>query len=195
MNKQIRIILTILIPSLTIIFATFEYAGLSDKLSGRKLALDGFSRLSSPIGYPEIIIFNDEREFSPLIKLIMSNTSNQEVKNRYKNGKIPTAIVRVGGTLSPPGTLDKGFLKDGFDPRFAPDTSPVLVFYNYTRKGPRSDVPESERIAKAVCNLGNIRQWIDNSRNRERFLVSTLLIGLLSIVVAAFEWTGTKKDT
>jgi len=154
--------------------------------------LEALFRLSSPKGFPEIIIFNDEREFSPLIKLIMSNTSNQQVKILYKNGKTPTAIVRLGGTLSPPGAWAKKLPKVDFDPRFAPDTSPVIVFYNYTRKGPRDNIPEDERIAKSVCNLGNIRQWIDDSRNRERFLVSTLLIGLLSIVVATFEWTGNK---
>jgi hypothetical protein len=193
MKKRRRIILTVLIPILTIIYATFEYIGLADRISGRKIALDGLSRLSSPRGYPEIIIFNDEREFGPILKLIISNTENKEVKILYRSGKVPTAVVRLGGTLSPPGAWDERLPKVDVDPRFVPETSPVLLFYNYGRGGIRDNVPENERIAKAACSLGDIRRWIDSFRNRERFLLSTLLIGLLSIVVAILGWADIKK--
>jgi hypothetical protein len=93
MKKRTRIILAFSIPILAIVYATFEYTGWADRLSLRKRALDGLSRLSSPKGYPEIIIFNDEREFGPILKLIISNTTNQHVKLLYRSGKVPTAIV------------------------------------------------------------------------------------------------------
>jgi hypothetical protein len=195
MKKRTRIILAFSIPILTIVYAAFEYTGWADRLSGRKQALDGLTRLSSPKGYPEVIIFNDEKEFEPILKRIISNTTNQHVKLLYRSGEIPTAIVRLGGPLSPPGAWDERLPKVDLDPRFVPDTSPVLVFYNYARKGRRSNVPENERIAKPVCNLGDIRRWIDHSRNRERFLLSSLLVGLLSIVVLILEWTDIKKKS
>jgi hypothetical protein len=48
-----------------------------------------------------------------------------------REGKVPSAIVRLGGTLSPSiGQIPKG---EDIDPRYVPDTSPVMVLYNYKR--------------------------------------------------------------
>ena len=91
-------------------------------------------------------------------KLIKSNTQDQVTLLNYTQGKIPTAIVRLGGTLTAPvGEIPKG----GPDPRYVPDVSPVMVFFNYRRGvGADKTVPESERIARVIGNIGDLKSWI-----------------------------------
>jgi len=104
----------------------------------------------------------------------------------YTQGKIPTAIVRLGGTLTAPvGEIPKG----GPDPRYVPDVSPVMVFFNYRRGvGADKTVPESERIARAIGNIGELKSWIRQSKETERFILSILLVGFLSLSIAFLEW-------
>jgi hypothetical protein len=150
------------------------------------LALQGVNRLASPRNFPDIIIFNDETEFKYLFSFIISKTDNHEVIQLTRKGIRPTAIVRVGGTLKP----DVGDnLPDGWpNPKFAPDSSPVGLAYNYSR--PPGAINRDN--LKSVGNLGDVRQWINDSRNRERFFVATILIGILSVIIVILDITRDK---
>jgi hypothetical protein len=186
MNKKIRTLFALLTTALAFLIGLSDHFGWTDYIFGRRAARQGISRLSSTKGYPEIIIFNDEKEFLPLWKVIRSNTRDDIILSRYREGKIPTAIVRLGGTLTVPvGEMPKG----GPDPRFVPDSSPIFVWYNYKRGvGANQSVPEDERIAQPIGNIGNLKSWVQDSKETERFIFSIVLIRLLSVTLAFFEW-------
>lgn len=191
MTKKLRTLVVLLTAALAFLVGLSDYFGWTDYIFGRRAARQGIALLSSTKGYPEIIIFNDEKEFLPLWKVIRSNTRDDITLSMYRDGKIPTAIVRLGGTLTAPvGEMPEG----GPDPRFVPDSSPILVFYNYKRGiGPVQSVPKNERIARPIGNIGDLKSWVQNSKETERFIFSILLIGLLSITLAFLEWRESSR--
>lgn len=185
MWRKIRLAIALIVAAFSLVYATFDYMGWLDKMTGREMAFSGLYRLSSTKGYPEVIIFNDEKEFKPLLKFILSNTKDPQTINLTKQGQFPTAMVRLGGPipvpLAGPPNVD-------YDPRFVLESSPVMVFYNYLRGGPDKNVDKTKHIARPIGNLRDIRTWIENSKNRDRFLFSSILIGVLSILVVVMEW-------
>ena len=156
-------------------------------MSGRTAAIEGVKRLASPRNYPDIIIFDDETEFKKLFSFIISKTDNKEVIHLYRKDIFPTAILRVGGTLKP----DVGDnLPDGWpNPKFAPASSPIGFAYDYSRPPGKLDGSN----LKPVGSLGDLRQWINDSRNRERFIVASVLIGVLSLTVAFLDLSKGKN--
>jgi hypothetical protein len=183
MMKKLRIILPLIVPILSIFYACGDYFAWWDNLSGRLIAVEGLKRLSSPKGFPEIIISDDEAIFRDLFKFIVQKTDNNKICERLRNGKSPSAIVRIGGTLSP--DVGSNLPPDWPNPKFAPASSPIAVVYNYRK--PYGKI-ESANI-EAVGNLGNLRDWIADSRNSERFYVASLLLGLLSVVVIVMDFS------
>lgn len=186
MNKKMRPFLVLLTAILAFLIGLSDFFNWTDYIFGRKIARQGIARLSSTKGYPEIIIFNDEKEFLPLWKVIRSNTRDNITLSRYREGKLPTAIVRLGGTLTAPaGEMPE----DGPDPRFVPESSPIFVFYNYKRGvGADQSVPKDERTARPIGNIGDLKLWVQGSKETERFIFSIILIGLLSVTLAFLEW-------
>jgi hypothetical protein len=187
MNKKIRIIIPLLVPIVSLIYAVGDYSNWWDKLSGRTAALEGVQRLASPRNYPDIIIFDDEAEFKNLFSYIISKTDNKEVIHLYRKGIFPTAILRVGGTLKP----DVGDnLPDGWpNPKFAPASSPIGFAYGHSRPPGKLDGSN----LKPIGSLGDLRQWINDSRNRERFILASVLIGVLSLTVAFLDLSKGKS--
>jgi len=193
MIKKLRTLVVLLTAVLAFLVGLSDYFGWTDYLFGRSVARQGIARLSSTKGYPEIMIFNDEKEFLPLWKVIQTNTRNDITLSMYRDGKIPTAIVRLGGTLTAPvGEMSE----HGPDPRFVPDSSPILVFYGWKRGvGPDKSVPKNDRIGLAIGNIGDLKSWVQNSKETERFIFSILLIGLLSITLAFLEWRESSRES
>jgi len=191
MNKKPRTLFALLTVALALLIGLSDHFGWTDYIFGRRAVRQGIERLSSTKGYPEIIIFNEEKEFLPLWKVIRSNTRDDITLSRYREGKIPTAIVRLGGTLTAPvGEMPK----DGPDPRFVPDSSPIFVFYNYKRGvGADQSAPEDERIARPIGNIGDLKSWVQGSKETERFIFSIVLIGLLSVTLAFLEWRESSR--
>lgn len=147
----------------------------------------GIAETGESRGYPEMVIFNDEAEFLDLLNLILYRTENHKIIDQHWKGKDPSAIVRVGGTLRP-NVADE--LPEGWpNPKFAPYSSPVAFVYNYSRPGGSM----SKENVEPIGNLRDIRDWIDDSRNKERFIVSTVLVGLLSILVIILDVTRSGK--
>jgi hypothetical protein len=132
-KHNLRALFVLLTAILAFLVGLSDYFGWTDCIFGRRTAQEGIARLSSTKGYPEIIIFNDEKEFQPLWKVIRSNTRDDITLSRYRDGKIPTAIVRLGGTIEVPGVPVVEMPEDSPDSRFVLDSSPILVFYNYKR--------------------------------------------------------------
>ena len=188
--KKLRIILPLLIPVLSLIYACGDHYSWWDHLRGRIIAAEGVQRLSSPKGFPDIMIFDDETIFEVLLKLILHKTENQKVIDLFKNGTSPTVIVRVGGTLRP--DVGDNLPLEWPNPKFAPASSPVAVAYNYHRPiRPIGGIDGND--IEPIGNLGDLRDWIVDSRNRERFVVSSFLIGLLTIAVVVLDLTRSEK--
>ena len=180
-----RVLLGCLVPVLSLVYATGEYFEWWEILLGRELATQGIERLASPKNYPTICIFSDEKEFVPLLKYIISRTRNRDVIQDYKAGRSPSAIVRVGGAMKPPG-FEGDIQLDLPTPDFVPDSSPVVLLYDYFR----NDYPKSAKgKMRPIGQLRDLREWIRDCRNTQRFLVSTLLIGILSVVVVILNVT------
>lgn len=193
MNKKLRTLFALLTAAFALLIGLSDYFGWTDYISGRRAAQQGITRLSSTKGYPKIIIFDDEKEFKPLWKIIRYNTRDDITLSKYRDGKIPTAIVRLGGTLTVPYVGEMP--EDGPDPRFVPDSSPVLVFYNYKRGvEPDQSVPKDEKIARPIGNIGDLKSWVQGSKETERFIFSIVLIGLLSVTLAFLEWRETSRQ-
>jgi hypothetical protein len=87
--------------------------------------------------------------------------------------------VRVGGTMKPRG-FEGDIQLDLPTPDFVPDSSPVVLLYDYRR----NDYPKSVKgKMRPIGQLRDLREWIRDCRNTQRFLVSTLLVSILSVVV------------
>lgn len=183
MKKSYRIFLGCIVPILSILYATGEHLQWWEHISGRYLAQKGVQRLYSPENMPKILIFADDPEFRPLFKLILLNTSAQ---NDVQNLGAPSAVARVGGPLRPQG-WGTNLPTDYPNPDFIPNSSPVVLLYGYSRKDfPRIPKDVGSRLVP-VCQLQDLDNWINKSRETQRFWVSTLLIGILSVIVVVFD--------
>ena len=118
--RVFRLILPILVPVLSLIYSFGDYFSWWDQLRGRTFASAGVQELSSPNGFPDIIIYDDEINFESLLKLILHKTKNQRVVELYKAGRVPAAIFRVGGTLKP--NVGDKLPSNWPNPKFAPSS-------------------------------------------------------------------------
>ena|SRR5436190_8081560 len=160
------------VPVITLVYGLGSYLSLWDALSGRRTLQHAFDRLRSPKGYPVIFIYDGEPEFPTLLKWSRKNGTGPDFKSNLDKGARPTAFTRGGGgevlTPMPPGSPP--FV-------FVPESSPILALFNYTK--------QNHDNGKAVwCgSLADLSSTINRSREREQFVVTTLLIGLLSVLL------------
>ena len=182
MKEKIAKFLTFSILIITVSYGIGEYLHWWDYLSGRSNALNCYERFASNKNYPEIWIKNTEPEFSPLIKFIESKTkvlpNNLMLKHKLKL----TAVVRVGGTLG--HEIQKQIHPKWPKVTFIPETSPIAFVY--------SSKDNDEQKIDRVCSIGDIKQWVNENRENERFYVLTIAIGILSIALCLME---SKKKT
>jgi len=175
MKRFLRYFFPILVSLLTLVYGVGEYLEWWDKISGRAAALAGLERVRSPRNFPVAFIYADEPEFGPLERFINRRTQNMELQRRLRSGERPSLITRVGG-----GTLGTPVPKDWPESKFVPDTAPIVYVFGVRR-------PQISQDTQWVGTVAEVRQWVDRHRESERFLVSTVLIGLLSIVVVVLE--------
>ena len=129
----------------------------------------------------------------PLEKIIRAYTRNSEIIKHYKSRIHPLAISRLGGTLKP--YVGDDLPEEWPNPKFVPESLPVVFFYEFDAKKISQVVNKFDNqgipiitgwpieALKPVGSLGDVRRWIEDSRNQERFFVSILLICTLSIFV------------
>jgi hypothetical protein len=201
----------LLIAGFTVLYAFVDYFGWSDSIFGRTTAKKGLQRLASSKDMPESLIRKSEPEFPALFKLIVAQSPDSNVKQWFKQGHVPDAISRLGGTFSVPmGNVDAGV-----NASFAADVSLVTFMYitNSTKKLPWPAVASVfmnttnpsvmtfdfgppftpvKGYMIPVARLGDIQQWITAAKERERFIISTVCIGLLSLVVTLIDFAKPK---
>jgi len=173
-------------PLIVLFYGIGDYLHWWDDIFGRSNALKCYARLSSNEGYPKIMIFDDETEFHGLYKFMISRVSSQPVAKLAIQGKKPNCIGRVGGTLG--HELQKQLPPNWPNVRFVPETAPIVFIYSVSRKS-----GDNEGIVYYVSSLGDLRRWIEESKNSERFWVTTILIGFLSISLILLEFSKPNK--
>jgi hypothetical protein len=187
----------LIVAVLAAVYSIGDHVGWWDTLTGRADANAGLQRLASPKNMPTTLIWSRDREFSALLKLITANATDPEIKNRASRGDLPTGITRMGGTFKVPvGDVPKG-LETTMS--FAADVSPVGLLYkndsattnsgHMFHLGPPYSLKGDMFI---TASLGDIREWISAHKERERFWVSTVLLGMISILVTLLELTKPK---
>jgi hypothetical protein len=184
MRSFIRKYLSILVIVLALVYAGGDHFKLWDSLTGRTTILQAWDRLTFSRGGLKIVIFDDEPLFEELCDFIEDRSMNDSIRVRRQIGSHPTAIARMGDTQTPA----IGDHRPGW-PEFwqALQTSPVIFIYGHTRSqiSSRAGFPGDQTYF--ACTLRDLRDWVNESRGREWFLVSTLLVGLLSLAVAILE--------
>ena len=184
MIRFIRKYLSVLVMVLTLIYAVGDHYTWWDNLRGRTAVLQSWDRLTYSRG--------GEPLFDALSNFIADRSRSDSLRIQQQKGLYPTAIARLGGTQTP----DIGDHPSGW-PEFreALQTSPIVFIYGYTRSQMANG--EGSHGAKTffACTLRDLRDWVNESRSREWFLVSTLFIGLLSLAVAIHEKRTDRQDS
>lgn len=187
MKIGMRTILPLIIAVIALLYGVLDYSGGTDHLRGRDASLAIWERLSTVPSGDSVIIFAEDEHFSKGIPFIIANTRNEAVREARTKGVKATAIGRVGSIAHPPGS--ETFPPQGIVVRFyASPSSPIFVGYNYTRHDRDSG------WAYWLGSLGEIPLWVEESRSQERFIVYTLLLGLLSVVVAIQETLPSRRS-
>src|SRR5712692_4577248 len=160
------------VPVTTLLYGLGSYLSLWDALSGRRALQGAYDRLRSPKGYPVAFIYSGEPEFSALLKWSRKHGTGPDFKANLDQGTLPTCFTRGGGgevlTPMPPG--EPPFV-------FVPESAPIPALFNYTK--------ECRENARAVwcASLADLSSAISRSREREQFVVTTLLLGVLSVLL------------
>ncbi|MCH7690911.1 MAG: hypothetical protein IIA17_07705 [candidate division Zixibacteria bacterium] len=153
----------------------------------RNIVLSVWERFTRSQGWPNSIIFDDEPEFEVLLNFMKSRSSIDSVRN---DTRIPSAVARLGGTITPPmiGDVSENWPKF----HYAIETSPLIFLYDYQRStAKRNDSADSARI-QYVCTLGELQMWVEESRNKERFWIAAILVNFLSLTI--FFLTNKSKE-
>jgi len=150
-------------------------------LSGRTLALQGLGRLSSPDPYPESTVHHYDPEFPPLARLVLWRTPNYEVREMAELGLQLYQMTPMYGdrlTTEVPEAWPES--------EFVPQTAPVAIMFLH----PAPPDPEEPLLLTWAGTLEDIRNWIEEERDHERFVVTAVIIGSLSVYVGLREVLG-----
>jgi hypothetical protein len=180
-------IMAFLIPVLTVFYGIGDEFKWWDNLRGRTAVLKAVERLSSPTT-PDVVIFDDDPPFKSVEKLIRRKAEYPKVLQRYKNGESPNLVVRQGETLG----ANIGKRNPGWpDETFAPDSSIIVFAFHYSKAQYVADNLSHQTVQgewEPACRLGDLKRWVDEGRQRERFWVAIIATSLLSLIVATLDW-------
>lgn len=203
MRKFIRNSLTSIILLITLVYGVGDYFKWWDNVRGRTLAIEGWKILANnSVSIKDVFINAHEQEFQQLEKIILANTKNGKIIEKHRSGINPFSITRIGSPLKPSygDELPKGFP----NPRYVPESLPVIyVYFDPKIKIFPEVLQEKNNAGKKVMSvpvnstepvgtLGDIRRWIEDSRNQERFYVTIILISFLSLLLFVTDVTDSK---
>jgi hypothetical protein len=182
--------LLVLAPPLTaIVYATLEWSGQLDRLTGRNVAVEGLERLRSTAGFPTSWIYDDDidrKVFSTLEGRISKRTTDAQTRSNLDAGHRPTLIATAGAPVAIQGVPEDWPQEARL---FYSDEHPVLYAIGSVRGG---GVPGK---ATRACTLGELDKWLTSERDGRRLLLGGILVGLLSLSVAAVRQAVTPAPT
>ena len=174
MKKITKYAIPIIVPLLSILYGLADTFGWTDYFTGRALATAGLYRLKHGNGYPETYIYPAEKEFRAMRPFIDRNTRNPQVAI---NNKIqPPSVISVDGGLTRRGPTPPEW-PINVD---TPESAQIMYIYGQERGKGRG-------TATWVASILEMRQWIETSRNRERFWVTVVMISILSAWIGIIE--------
>ena len=187
MRGSLPYLIPLAVPLLALSYGTGDHFRWWDDLRGRTSAVAGLNRLARGEGN-ERWLYAHEPEFSALQRVINSRTENRNIARKVEAGVHFSAITRPATEV-----LKTGVPESWPNVNFVPETVPVMYVDVLIRKEGMNLFPNPHRVDNTewVGSVGDVRRWIEDDRNRERFWVSTVLIGMLSIGLAIVG--GTKR--
>lgn len=187
---KLKYILNLSILLVTIVYGSGDYFGWWDRMSGRSAAIEGYNILSNK-SVPILSKKYHQVYFSSLTRVITQKTKNHKIRERIRDKEFPMLLTRIGAPIKP---MHGDPLPERFsNPDYVPDSLPVVYVYfdenidlhseNLNSKSP-GDLLMSVPVQsiEPIGTLSDLRRWIEEARNRERFVASIVLIGLLSFV-------------
>jgi hypothetical protein len=174
MKKITKYAIPVIVPLLSILYGLADIFGWTDYITGRAHATAGLQRLKHGNGYPETYIYHDEKEFCAMKRSIDRNTRNAQVA---VNNKIqPPSLISVDGGLTRRGPTPPEW-PINVD---TPESAQIMYIYGQERG-------KGGGTATWVGSILEMRQWIETSRNRERFWVMVVMISILSAWIGIIE--------
>jgi hypothetical protein len=183
MKMILKYLIPCIIPLLSLAYGFGDHFQCWDNISGRTMMYRAYERLLGD-GYPESFIYSDEPEFLPLEQLINKNTKNKQLSEMLKNGEHPSLISIDGGMMmrsKAPNNWPKS--------NFVPEPSIIFCFYGTGNKD------NDEGIVMWAGSIGELKDWIEERRNKERFWISTVFISILGIWLGIITSRDEKKGT
>ena len=181
-SKNLQILL---IPLIAILYGVGNTFGVWDNISGRTDTIIGLNKMLNGDGYPEAWIYYNESEFEPLIKRIKKHTYNPKLKDTFKQNYFYYQIA-VDGSLA-----RKPKVPDSYPQKlFIPSNSYILVLFKEISNDfldsltTGKELHTFEGYAEWACRAEELRLWIQDERNIERFWISVVLISALTIFIS-----------
>jgi hypothetical protein len=197
--KKHKLILHGLIFLVTFVFEVGDGNLWWDYIFGRSAALQGIEILTNGEGQ-SLSKTQNPKEFGALVKMIEKHKKNflnqlytfdpdNLLRSRmsmvsYYYYTQPTKIY-----IEPPITISSGSVKE----KYVLDYTPVLIEFYIPRKAVdesgnfHTTVSESSDLTPQSVHMGSIadvKNWVNDSRRRDRFVVLTLFVGSLSLLSA-----------
>jgi hypothetical protein len=184
--------LTLIIIAVSLAYGIGDYYGWCDKISGRNDIENAWNRLTYANSSTEVIILKNEPIFDALHKFISMRTKNARLPRGRNLKESPSAIARIGGNAT---LINSDVPEEWEGVKIAPQNNPIVFLYDYSE----TDFQQKRKLIASeqvgfVCTLEELRYWIKEGRDSERFWVTTFLIGALSLVLAIIEFTGQQKE-
>ncbi len=160
-------------PCITLVYGTFEYVGIIDKITGRNYACMALDRLRSTKGYPETWIYDDESD-EPYFKAIEIRISKHvrpgKLRRTLDDGHRPSCITTAGQPIALTGVPPDWHQEDLHV--WLPN-SPVMYLFGVSRDGGKG---KGER----ACSLADLDKWLEKEKQQYRFYVGVLALGTIS---------------
>jgi hypothetical protein len=181
-------VMAFLIPVLAVFYGVGDEYKWWDYLTGRTAVLEAVERFATAEATPGVIIFDDEPLFKPVERIIHKRASYPKLKEHYQKQEVPTVVCRLGQTMGAYiGKRNPGWP----DETFAPDSSVIAIAFDYSKAQYVADNSSHQAVQgewEPACRLGDLKRWVDESRQRERFWVAIIATSLLSLIVATLDW-------
>ncbi|MBW1729228.1 MAG: hypothetical protein JRJ62_17050 [Deltaproteobacteria bacterium] len=174
-------ILPLLIALASFLFAFGDWTGYWDILKGRDAVMNIWDQFTYTRGGEQLFLWNDDARFEKVYNFILDNSRIEEMHYKVNKDGAPVCICRLGGTVRP--DIGDEYI-DWPDFRFAYHTTPIAFVYDYNKGDFRNKKSLNKRQVILCCTLGNLTDWVQEIKERERFFVYVILIGSLSLLIA-----------
>jgi hypothetical protein len=164
--------LSLAVPILTLVLVIMEQLGALDWWLGLNQVRRVARNLSLSVASVQRQFTPSDREWGPTLRLIRYYT-----KSSLPAGKEPNAIVRGQAVLGGAQALPGGAIAEWTAP-----STPMFLVYGAGKVVAKGD------HGIFVGGIGDLSIWIEQDLNWWKFLLNSVLVGLLSIGLVLLAW-------